>query len=94
MSDSIVVTDGEIVPGIIVANGPVNFCPGDSVTLSASPGYSYVWKKYGVVIPNANSQFITVKSNGSYKATLTSFQGCSKTTNKISIVVESAAFKK
>ncbi|MBK7388515.1 MAG: T9SS type A sorting domain-containing protein [Bacteroidetes bacterium] len=87
MSDSIVVTDGEIVPGIIVANGPVNFCQGDSVTLSASPGYSYFWKKYGVVIPNANSQFITVKSNGSYKATLTSFQGCSKTTNKISIVV-------
>lgn len=82
-ADSITVISGTNVPAGIVANGPVIFCSGDSVELTAPAGYSYVWKKYGNIIPNEINNTITVKSKGIYKAIITSAQGCSRATNKI-----------
>ncbi len=62
VSDTVIVT--LIAPTIkptITASGPLVFCPGDSVVLSASSGYTaYLWSN------GAITQSITVGSSGSY----------------------------
>lgn len=45
---------------IVTAGGPTTFCPGDSVTLSVTPGVSYQWSN------GANTQSITVRTPGDY----------------------------
>jgi gliding motility-associated-like protein len=52
----------------ITPSGPLSFCPGDSVVLSATTGSSYLWSN------GATSQNITVFSAGSYQCTV-SFGG-------------------
>ena len=52
----------------ITPSGPLSFCPGDSVVLSATSGSSYLWSN------GATSQNITVFSAGSYQCTV-SFGG-------------------
>ena len=84
ITDSVSVISGTNIPAGIVADGPIIFCPGDSVKLIAPAGYSYTWKKYGNIIPNAVANSITVKSKGIYRAIITSPEGCSRTSNKIS----------
>ncbi|MFI5219410.1 MAG: T9SS type A sorting domain-containing protein [Bacteroidia bacterium] len=50
------------------ANGPLSFCAGDSVTLTANgTGYQYVWKKNGGVnISGATSQTYVAKTAATY----------------------------
>jgi hypothetical protein len=45
---------------IITAQGPTNFCSGDSVLLSAPAGFTYLWSN------GSTNQSITVNSTGSY----------------------------
>lgn len=68
----------------ITASGPVNFCAGDSVTLTATPGTSYLWSN------GATSQSITVSQNGTYNVTV-HFGNCTATSPPITTNVTGIA---
>ena len=58
------------------ANGPLSFCAGDSVTLTAKgTGYLYQWKKDGTNIKEATSKKYVVKTGGIYKCKVTNSYG-------------------
>lgn len=63
---------GCIAPGIL-ASGPVSFCQGDSVILSAfgSNSNSFQWHRNGNPIAGANNQNYTVKLPGKYSVSVT-----------------------
>lgn len=66
-----VVVDDAVSP-TITANGPTTFCTGDSVTLSASPGFtSYLWSD------GESTASIVVRISGTYTVTATKWSGCS-----------------
>lgn len=57
---------------VIVANGPVNFCAGGSVTLSAPAGFtSYLWSN------GETTQNILVTASGVFTVTVSDLFGCS-----------------
>ncbi|MDP3461617.1 MAG: ice-binding family protein [Bacteroidales bacterium] len=64
----------------ITADGPLAFCDGESVTLTSSPGESYLWST------GAITQSILVTMAGSYSVTMTDINGCSGT-SPITIVI-------
>ena len=70
-----VTTCGATAP-TITASGPTSFCTGSNVTLTASAGASYVWKKDGVALGQTGQQ-IAVSSSGSYSVIVTDAGGCS-----------------
>lgn len=55
----------------VVAGGPLGFCPGGSVSLTAPSGYSYAWST------GSNAQTISVSASGTYSVTITDANGCS-----------------
>ncbi|MFN8154045.1 MAG: choice-of-anchor L domain-containing protein [Bacteroidia bacterium] len=63
----------------IAANGPVSFCPGDSVVLTANGGASYLWSN------GATTQSITVFNPGTFYCIVNPGQSCSDTTNLITV---------
>lgn len=65
----------------ISANGPLSFCQGGSVTLTATAGTSYSWSN------GATSQSIMVSSNGTFTVTVTGAGGCSGTSNPVTVSV-------
>ncbi len=65
----------------ITANGPTTLCQGQSVTLTASVGSSYLWNT------GATTQSITVSAAGNYSVTVTDVNGCSGTSAPLAVVV-------
>lgn len=61
----------------ITPSGPLSFCPGDSVVLSATPGVSYLWSN------GATTQNITVYSAGSYQCSVSFGGNCVASTNTV-----------
>lgn len=56
----------------VTANGPLTFCDGGSVTLTAGAGYdTYLWSN------GATTQSIQVQVSGTYTVTVTDGSGCS-----------------
>jgi gliding motility-associated-like protein len=70
----------------ITANGPVTFCPGDSVTLFASIGASYLWSPN-----NETSQSIVATQSGNYSVQVTAANGCTSISNVIVVDVLSGS---
>jgi hypothetical protein len=68
----------------IVAGGPVSFCQGGSVNLSATQASAYNWSN------GATTQNISVSTGGNYFVTETGINGCTATTNAIQVNVNSA----
>ena len=69
------------------AGGPVTFCEGGNVILTASGGISYQWYKNGVLIDGATANTLNVTEGGNYQA-LTINDGCtSNLSNGIPVVV-------
>ena len=70
-------------------NGPLSFCTGGSVLLSAnsSPGTIYQWKKDGINIPGATSSAYSASSTGNYTVVLSNNLGCSMTSDSINVSV-------
>ena len=66
----------------ITSNGATTFCQGGSVTLTASPGASYLWSG-----SNATTQSIVASSTGNYAVTVTNANGCSSISAPIAITV-------
>ena len=73
----------------ITASGPLTFCDGNSVTLSASSGagYTYQWKKDGINITSANTSTYVATTSGSYTLVITNSVGCSSTTSATEVLV-------
>ncbi len=71
------------VTPVITAGGPTTFCNGESVVLSATPGYAtYTWSN-GMTSPS-----ITVTTSGNYSVVVTDLTGCSSLpSNEITVTV-------
>jgi hypothetical protein len=65
----------------ITAGGPTTFCPGGSVTLTASSGSSYLWST------GATTQSISASTSGSYSVTVANASGCSATSTPTTVTV-------
>ncbi|MDZ4667535.1 MAG: gliding motility-associated C-terminal domain-containing protein, partial [bacterium] len=63
----------------ITASGPLSFCIGDSITLTANNEFSYRWST------NQTTRSINVSASGAYSVTVTSIFGC-KNTSLVSVV--------
>jgi uncharacterized protein YjdB len=73
---------------IVTASGPLTFCNGGNVVLSAAAGtaYTYQWYNLAGLIPGATSMSYAATTSGSYHAVITNATGC-VTTTAISVVV-------
>ncbi len=70
-STSITVTVNELPAPQITADGPLEFCGGQSVELDAGSGFAaYLWSN------GATSQTIVVASSGTYRVTVATIHGC------------------
>jgi hypothetical protein len=65
----------------VTVSGPLTFCTGDSVTLSAPTGLNYSWSN------GALAQSITVSQAGTYSVTVTDGNGCSAGSQSLSVTV-------
>lgn len=71
----------------LTQSGPLSFCAGDSVTLTANgTGYQYQWKKNNVNIAGATNKTYAAKTAGVYKCKVTNSCG-SKTSGTRTVTV-------
>ncbi len=78
------------IPPAVTATAPngTSCCPGDSVLMTATgatAGYSYRWKRFGVVIPGATSNTFYASQTGNYRCEIFNAGGCITQSNLISI---------
>jgi gliding motility-associated-like protein len=66
---------------VINPNGPLSFCQGGTVTLTATGGVSYLWST------GATTNSIIADTSGDYSVTVTNPNGCIATTSPTSVVV-------
>jgi len=76
------VTVDDLPESKITASGPLKFCKGGSVTLTASAGTSYLWST------GSTSQSINVSASGSFTVTVTNALGCSATSAITKVTVD------
>lgn len=75
-SDTVTVTVNTNPTVSITPSGPVNFCSGSNVTLTASAGASYLWSS------GDTTQSKLVTSSGTYTVTVTDANGCTGTASQ------------
>jgi hypothetical protein len=80
-SNTIQVEVTSTVDASITASGSTSFCEGENVTLTASPGASYVWSN------GATSPSIVVNTTGNYFVTVSESNGCSGTSQAVQVSV-------
>ncbi|OSZ80094.1 hypothetical protein CAP36_02195 [Chitinophagaceae bacterium IBVUCB2] len=66
---------------VITASGPITFCQGGSVILTANTGNSYLWST------GATTQSITVSTSGNYSVDVTQTGGCVSSSVATAVVV-------
>ena len=88
-SDSILVTIGTPQSATITAGGPVTFCQGGNVLLSANTGvgFTYVWKNNGATIAGATASDYTATATGNYTCVVTTPACGPSTSNAIAVSV-------
>jgi hypothetical protein len=88
-SNSITVNVNPLPTATITAAGPTTFCAGGSVVLNANTGtgLTYQWKKYANNISGAVNASYTAAAAGKYKCVVTNANGCSKSSNAITVTV-------
>ncbi|MBL0098461.1 MAG: PKD domain-containing protein [Bacteroidetes bacterium] len=72
----------------LTTSGPLSFCIGDSVVISAVPSsrYSYQWYKGGVSIAGATGRMYSAKTAGKYYVVVTdTILGCSRFSSKLTV---------
>ncbi len=74
------VTVDPLSTATITANGPITFCSGGSVTLTANPGTSYLWNT------GETTQSITVSTSGIFDVTVSN-GACSATSSSTTVTV-------
>jgi len=65
----------------LTASGSLEFCAGESITLTVTTSNSYLWST------GATGQSITVNASGSYWATSTNINGCSGVSDTAMVIV-------
>jgi gliding motility-associated-like protein len=80
-SDTISITVLSTPTATISPSGPVNFCQGDSILLTASGGTAWLWSN------GSTSQAIYVKTGGSYSVTVTISGGCTAQSSSVSVIM-------
>lgn len=70
-------------PAVITPMGPLDLCPGETVTLSGPAGISYTWSHD----PTLNQQNVTVSQTGTYALTFTDANGCISSCPPITVTV-------
>ncbi|RYE21477.1 MAG: hypothetical protein EOP51_15540 [Sphingobacteriales bacterium] len=65
----------------VTAGGPLTFCPGGSVQLTATTGNSYLWSN------GATTQSITVNTAGNYSVTVNQGNSCVNTSNPVTVAI-------
>ena len=76
---------------VISAIGATTFCSGNSVTLSANnSSYQFQWKRNGAIISGAISKTYAASLSGDYTLLSTDNNGCSGTSNLLSITATPA----
>lgn len=82
------VTVNPLPTATATANGATTFCLGNNVSLAANTGtgLAYQWRKSTANIPSANAATYNANTSGSYSVKVTDANGCSKTSNAISVV--------
>ena len=68
----------------IAAGGPTTFCAGGSVTLTSSPGTSYLWSN------GATTRSINITTSGSYTVRVTNSGGCQSASSAATVVTVNA----
>ncbi|MBI5857192.1 MAG: S8 family serine peptidase [Sphingobacteriales bacterium] len=81
ISPNTAVTVNPIPAANISAGGPLAFCQGSNVVLTASAGSSWLWSN------GATTQSITVTNSGSYSVTVTNSSGCSNSSSSTVVAV-------
>jgi gliding motility-associated-like protein len=77
-----VVTVNALPTVAVAANGPLTFCQGGSVTLTASGGTSYAWDNSTITTPAR-----TITTSGTYTVTVTNANGCFATSAPVVVNV-------
>lgn len=77
-----VVTVNALPTVAVAANGPLTFCQGGSVTLTASGGTSYAWANSTITTPAR-----TITTSGTYTVTVTNANGCFATSAPVVVNV-------
>jgi len=74
-------------PAVISAGGPTQFCDGDKVDLTANSGtgFTYQWKNYSTLLPNATSQTLSATFSGKFKCLVSNIAGCVRASNAINV---------
>lgn len=81
-SDTVTVNVFPTTLPIITSNGPLTFCEGGSVTLTAPAGFDgYVWST------GETTQSIEVSQSGSYTVTVVENSGCTGTSTEVDVFV-------
>jgi SdrD B-like domain/Secretion system C-terminal sorting domain len=75
-SDSIKVTVVSTLATPTITGGPLSFCSGGNVVLTASASPNYQWYKDGVLIAGATSQTYTATQPGNYTVAVSAPTGC------------------
>jgi hypothetical protein len=83
-TEQIQVTVNPLPADFIVASGPLSFCEGESVVLSAAPGNTYLWSN------GAQTSSVVIAASGTFDAVLTSPAGCVSNTNSLTVQVNQA----
>ena len=68
----------------ITADGPLEFCDGDSVVLTSSAAESYLWST------GETTQSIVVTTSGNYRVNVTDDNGCSGLSEPLVITVRAS----
>ncbi|MDP2188611.1 MAG: gliding motility-associated C-terminal domain-containing protein [Sphingobacteriaceae bacterium] len=73
----------------INANGPLQICAGDSVTISAldTPTYRYQWYRNGIVLTNDTLANLKTSEAGQYLVQITTSDNCSSNSSSLTVVV-------
>ena len=81
VSNAISATMGSSVSAAITAGGPLTFCEGKSVVLSANAGsgFTYTWRRNGSTIAGATGSTFTAVIGGSYSVVINT--GCGTSTS-------------
>jgi len=81
-SDTVKVTLKPAISPVVTANGPLTFCEGNAVTLSAPAGFkSYYWSN------GATTREISVTDGGKYTVTVTDNTRCEATSPDLNVKV-------
>jgi hypothetical protein len=92
ISAPVTVTVNSLPVATISAGGSTSFCTGSSVLLTANSGtgFAYQWRKSNINIAGAIASTYNASTGGSYKVVVTNSNGCSKSSNSITVTILAA----